>query len=83
MIHITDHAIQRYQERIADVPAAEACRLMDTAAVRSAAQFGAPYVRLPTGQRLVIHEGKIITVLPLGHGRGGMSLAHDRRREGL
>lgn len=80
MIHITAHAIQRYQERVANVSDDEARRRIDTVALRSAVQFGAPYVRLATGQRLVIQHGAVVTVLPSEHGRGGMGRDSDRRR---
>ncbi|MDP2131926.1 MAG: hypothetical protein U0975_09805 [Erythrobacter sp.] len=46
---LTRHAIQRYRERVADVPAAEVWRALDCAAVRVAIDFGARFVRLAGG----------------------------------
>jgi len=64
MIHITAHAVLRYRQRVADVSDDQARQCMDTAAVRSAVLFGAPYVRLASGQRLVVQDGAVVTVLP-------------------
>lgn len=60
---ITAHAIERFQERVANLPDAEARQaLLDLAG--PALQFGAPFVRLGTGQRIVIANGRVVTVLP-------------------
>lgn len=66
---ITAHAIERFQERVANVSADEARETL-TSLTRQAAAFGAPYVRLGTGQRIVINDGAVITVLP-DHTRPG------------
>lgn len=64
MIHVTAHAIERYQERVANVPDEEARVAICSPAVLKAAEFGATYVRLGTGQRIVIEDGRVVTVLP-------------------
>lgn len=63
---LTRHALQRYRERVADLNDDAIAALLDTPAVRCAIRFGAPYVRLGTGQRLVINDGVIVTILPVG-----------------
>lgn len=61
---LTHHAAERYQDRVADIPRAEILAAIDTPAVRAAVAFGAQYVRLGTGQRLVLDGNRIVTVLP-------------------
>ena len=74
---ISGHAVARYQERVANLPAASARAAMDSPAARLAARIGAPFVRLATGQRLVIRNHAVITVLPAEIGRGGLSTDKD------
>lgn len=66
-IHVTAHAIERYRERVANVPEAQARAMLASNAVRTAIAFVCEYVRLGTGQRIVIENGCIVTVLPAGH----------------
>ncbi len=61
---ITTHAIQRYQERIANVPDDQARAAMNTHATRTAIAFGAPFVKLGSGHRIVIDGDTLVTVLP-------------------
>ncbi|MEL6486698.1 MAG: hypothetical protein AAFQ13_06105 [Pseudomonadota bacterium] len=77
-LFVTPHAIERYQERVADVPAIEVCRRLNSPTCLKAAEFGARYVKLGGGQRVVIFEWRVITVLPCGHWEGRLALAHDR-----
>lgn len=63
LLHVTSHAIARYRERVAPVPEAEAARALRTPAVAAAARFGAPWVRLPGGQRVVLRGAVVVTVL--------------------
>jgi len=74
---LTRHAIQRYRERVADVPAAEIWRALDCRAVRVAIEFGARFVRLSGGQRVVLVKNRIITILPRDHLPGRMDPARD------
>ncbi|WP_086619233.1 hypothetical protein [Erythrobacter tepidarius] len=76
---LTRHAIQRYRERVADLPAAEIWRALDVPAVRVAIEFGARFVRLAGGQRVVLEENRIVTILPRDHCRGSLSRRLDRR----
>jgi len=63
-IHITAHAIERYIERVAPVTPDEAREALDSAAVRCAAEIGARFVRLSTGQRIVLQGHTVVTVMP-------------------
>lgn len=63
-LHITAHAIQRYQERIANWPEAAVRKALSSPAVRLAAQIGAPFVKLGSGHRIALHGARVITVLP-------------------
>lgn len=81
-IYITRHAIQRYRERVADVPAAEVWRALDCPAVRLAIEFGARFVRLGGGQRLVLEENRVLTVLPRDHFVGSLDRRNDAKRNG-
>lgn len=63
--HVTAHAIDRYRERIADLPDSEIIANLDTPAIRAAAEFGCECrVRLPTGHRIVVKDHTIVTVTP-------------------
>ncbi|WP_179504360.1 MULTISPECIES: hypothetical protein [unclassified Sphingomonas] len=64
MIHVTIHAIQRYQERVCNLPDGEVVALLSSAAIELAADFGAPCVRLPTGHRVMLNGNRVITVFP-------------------
>jgi len=74
MVHVTTHAIERYQERVRNVPEEEARAALDSPVINAAASFGAPFVRLPGGQRAVVVDGNVITVLPGGHYPGKMRM---------
>jgi hypothetical protein len=58
-LYVTRHAIQRYRERVADLPACEIWRALDCPAVRAAIAFGARFVRLSGGQRAVIDQNRV------------------------
>jgi len=63
-LHITQHAIERYIERVAPVTPDEAREALDCPAVRTAAQIGARFVRLHGGQRIVLQGCTVVTVMP-------------------
>ena len=69
MIHVTLHAIQRYQERVSPVSAIEAHKALSTPTIQIAAEFGAQFVRLPTGHRVVLKEYTVVTIQPPEHYR--------------
>ena len=64
MLTISHHAIQRYQERVANVPEDQARAALSTRAIQIAAKFGARFVRLGTGHRVAISDSVVVTVLP-------------------
>lgn len=80
-LRVTRHAIERYRERVACLDDREVCRRLNSSAVRCAAAIGAPFVRLPGGQRIVIVENSIVTVLPRGQSQCRLSSAAQRQRE--
>lgn len=63
-LHITNHAILRYIERVAPVSMEEARAALSTPMITRAAAFGARTVILGTGQRVLLREQTVITVLP-------------------
>ena len=91
-LHITRHAIQRYQERVCPVSDEQARQALSTATIQLAANFGAQFVRLPTGHRVVINDHAVITVQPPQHyrrmihreglGRFGKSYHHQHKDQG-
>lgn len=82
MIRVTYHAITRAMERIPGVCTEDQARaLLSTKAIAAAANFGAKYVRLGTGQRIVIEEGSVITVLPADTQVWKMGHTGDRIRQ--
>ena len=77
-VFLTRHAIQRYRERVADVPAAVIWRALDIPAVRIAIDFGARYVRLAGGQRVVLEENRVVTILPRDIHETALAPGRDR-----
>ena len=81
MVEISSHAIVRAMERLPGVRTeGEAIAALDTPAVRRAVEFGAKYVRLGTGQRIVLENGTVTTVLPCDTHRWKMGSRWDRIR---
>lgn len=74
---LTQRAIERYRECVADVPLPMIRQAIDCAAVRTAIEFGARFVRLGGGQRLVLEGDRVITVLPRDHLRGTLDPCRD------
>lgn len=67
-VHVTAHAIERYRERVRDVPDDEARAALTSPTIVQAAELGAIAVKLATGHHAVIKSGCVITVLPRGRG---------------
>lgn len=78
-VFLTRHAIKRYRERVADVPAADIWTALDIPAVRIAIDFGARFVKLSGGQRVVLEQNRVVTILPRDRCHGSL----DRRRDGF
>ncbi len=64
MAVITHHAILRYQQRVEPVCEDMVRERLSVPAFDTAIAFGAKYVILSGGQRAVIEEGTIVTILP-------------------
>lgn len=60
---VTSHAVSRYRKRVEAVTHDEAVAVMDTPFIRRAIEFGAKTVKLGTGYRLIIADGKVVTVM--------------------
>ncbi|GAA0760645.1 hypothetical protein FHS52_001094 [Erythromicrobium ramosum] len=78
-VFLTGHAIQRYRERVADVPLVEIRRALDCRAVRTAIAFGARYVRLGGGQRVLLDENRVVTILPKETHENTLAPGRDHR----
>lgn len=63
-IRVSAHAVERYRERVRDVPAETIHAVLAGPAVRAAVAFGARYVKLGTGHRVVLDGATVVTVLP-------------------
>ena len=63
-VHVTAHAIHRYQERVCACSDDDARTALTSPAIRTAAEFGAAAVKLGTGQRVLIRDHSVITILP-------------------
>jgi hypothetical protein len=66
---VSKHAVMRYQQRVADLPAEIVRAILSTPAIVCAANFGAQFVRLSSGHRIVIEEHVVVTILPPDHFR--------------
>jgi len=62
---VTRHAMDRYRERVADLPDCDIFARLTGSTFEAAAAFGAPFVRLESGQRVVIRGFTVVTVLPI------------------
>lgn len=69
MIHVTSHAVLRFQERVQNLPAETVKAILTGPTFQIAADFGARCVILPHGQRAVIQHHAVITILPARHRR--------------
>lgn len=63
MTHISDHAIVRYLERVKGVDIAAIRAEMMTPALDKAVAFGSPVLIGKNGERLVIKNGIVTTVI--------------------
>ena len=64
-LHVSQHAIDRFRERVANLPDQAIVDALSTPAIQLAAALGAEcYVRLPSGQRIAVKDRTVVTVLP-------------------
>lgn len=64
MIHITAHAIMRFQERVANLPDDEVRAFLLRPSILIAANLGTCDVILPSGHRVVVSDNTVITICP-------------------
>lgn len=82
--HVTRHAIERYQERVENVPASEVWKRLSTNAIKIAIEMGASSVKLPSGHKAIISpkDGVITTVIRKeGKPKGQPYGFRDRKEE--
>lgn len=63
-VTVSRHAMDRYRERVADVPDCEIFAALSGPTFELAAELGAPLVKLPGGHHAVLREDTVVTVLP-------------------
>lgn len=85
MIHLTHHAIERAVERIPGVQTEDQARIaLSSTAIHLAIQIGAPFVKLGTGQHVVLSGETVVTVLPRERHLGTFTQARDQiHRRGM
>lgn len=69
VIRVSGHAVERYQERVANVSHDDAVAALSSPFIQAASDFGARFVRLPSGHRVCLEDGVVLTVLPADHYR--------------
>lgn len=63
-IHVTDHAVVRYFERVLGVDVDLIRKELSSPTVQLADRIGAPFVILKSGHRAAIRDGCVQTILP-------------------
>ena len=64
-LHVSQHAIERFRERVADLSDQAIVDALSTPVIQLAAALGAEcHVRLPTGQRITVKDRTVVTVRP-------------------
>lgn len=63
-LHVTAHAIARFQERVANLAEAEIVARLDTPRIRKMVEFGATEIILGTGHHIVVRDNCVLTVRP-------------------
>lgn len=88
MVHITRHAIERYQQRVEPVSESIAREALTAPAVRAAARMGCNCkVLRPDGWRIVVKNGSVVTVEPTQNQRPPISkmkrMARNAKKTGV
>jgi hypothetical protein len=63
MIIGSQHAIQRYRERVENLPDEQIIAALSGTIFKLSAAINSPFVKLPSGHRAVIRQNTVITVL--------------------
>lgn len=61
---ITQHAIERFQQRVRPCSDEEARSCLSCRGIITAIEFGARLVKLGTGQRVILRGQTVVTVIP-------------------
>lgn len=69
MSRVTDHAVLRHLERTYGVDVEHYRRELDTPAVETAVRIGCPCVVGHHGERLLLKDGKVVTVVGKRYGK--------------
>jgi hypothetical protein len=80
-IFVSRHAMDRYRERVANLPDAAIFAELSKPIFDKAAAIGAPFVKLPTGHRALIRGDVVVTVLPRDTWVGVLRTGDDATRE--
>lgn len=62
--HVTSHAIERYQRRVANVSERDAYAALSSEKIHQAALVGCSSVILPSGHKVILIGGCVVTVKP-------------------
>jgi hypothetical protein len=65
-VRVSRHAIARYRERVADGPDEMIIAALSSVAIQALAQIGRGAVILSCGARVIVENGTVLTVLPIG-----------------
>ena len=63
-VRVTAHAVSRYRERVAAVSYEGARQALSSPFIVQAANIGASFVKLATGQHVALQDRTVTTVLP-------------------
>ena len=86
MVRISQHAIERYQQRVEPVSDELAEKALQTPAVKAAANLGCECkVLRPDGWRVVVVDGTVVTVEPTQKSRPSVAkmkrMSRNRKRK--
>lgn len=64
ILHVTSHAIERYQRRVEPVTDRAAYLALSSNLIHQAAASGMSAVILPSGHKVILHNCVVVTVKP-------------------
>lgn len=79
-VYVSRHAMDRYRERVADLPDAAIFAELSKPIFEKAAAMGAPFVKLASGHRALIRNEVVVTVLPKETWVGVLRTENDAAR---
>lgn len=63
-VFVTDHAIERYRERVGPMPESAIRQILTSDVITAAAALGCKSVKIDGGVRAIIKDGGVVTVVP-------------------